>query len=81
MLLRSLKFRLHDWLADHVRRVQYPRQRYIPARPQRPFWRYQMPLLLRINLALASLAALLGSLVLLAVGLLFCYFLLRAVFA
>ncbi len=81
----QLKFRLHEWLADHVRWVQYPRQQYISAkqaapRPKRPFWRYQMPWWQRLSLFYFSLLALIVSSALLVVGLVFGYFLLRAIF-
>lgn len=55
--------RIREWLAIHTR-AQYPRQEFIPrdgpVRPTRPLpWKYSMPLLVRINLALLSLAGVL----------------------
>ncbi len=76
----NLTFHIQEWLADHVRWVQYPRQRFTPARPKRPFWRYQMPWWQRLSLFYFSLWTLIGSSILLAIGLIFGYFLLRAIF-
>ena len=78
-MAQPLKIRLQEWLADHVRSVQYPRQRYIPARPKRPFWQYQMPWWQRVSLFYFSLITLIVSSVLLMIGLIFGYFLLRAI--
>jgi len=70
---RTLRNRLHEWLADRIRWCNTPLQPYVPAQPKRPFWRYQM--LLRINLAFVHLEALIFSLVLPAALLPFGYFL------
>jgi hypothetical protein len=53
-----LYYRVHEWLADHVKWVQYP---YVSgpvnSAPKHPVlaWRYGMPLGSRILLALLSL--------------------------
>lgn len=52
----NIAHRIREWLADHTR-AQYPRQEFIQrdgsARPLR--WKYQMPLLVRFNLALVAI--------------------------
>jgi kynureninase len=36
--MRRVLFRLHDWLADHVSWVQYPRWRPAPPGPGLVYW-------------------------------------------
>ncbi len=83
--MRSLRFRLHEWLADHVKWVQYPRQQYIPtaqvpARPRRPFFKYQMEWWQRLTLFYAGLLAIIFGLAFLAVGGAIFYMVLVAIF-
>ncbi|MRW88870.1 hypothetical protein GJ699_02610 [Duganella sp. FT80W] len=50
---------MQEWLADRVGFVQYPRLRPADARTRRHHgmqWKYQMPLLTRLGLAVFSLA-------------------------
>jgi hypothetical protein len=53
-----LYYRVHEWLADHVKWVQYPHvSGPVNSTPKPPLlaWRYDMPLGSRILLALLSL--------------------------
>jgi len=59
--MRSLTFRAQEWLADHFRWAQYPRQQILPRHPTAPFFRTAMPWELRGLLALVgSLFVLVG---------------------
>lgn len=51
----DLRYHIHEWLADHIKWVQYPG--VIEVRPsRRPLfrWKYGMPLSTRITLAMLS---------------------------
>jgi hypothetical protein len=50
----SLRFRAHEWLADHVSWVQYPNL----SGPRPPFWRNTMPLSTRIFLVVMGVTGL-----------------------
>jgi len=48
----SLKFRLHEWLADHINWVQYPGVSMVS---NQPFFKHQMHWTTRISLLMISL--------------------------
>lgn len=75
----SIRFKVHSWLADHVKGVQYPRQEYMPNRPRAPFFKYPMPWWQRLAIFQLSLVALLVSSAMLAVGLLVAYVVIVAI--
>ena len=52
----SLKFKCHEWLADHCAWVQYPR---ISGGKPLLQWRYAMNPWMRFDIALASIAGIL----------------------
>lgn len=82
--MTSFRYRFHEWLADHFGRVQYPRQEYLPhgGMPKRRLFqfKYQMPWWERLALVQIGLLMLVVSFGLLAVGLVFAYALVRAIF-
>jgi hypothetical protein len=52
MMKMSFKYRVHEWLADHVDSIQYPQ----PRRRKPLFqWKYQMSIMDRITLFMVSL--------------------------
>ena len=68
--------KIHEWLADHTRWVQYPAPEVIPAKKRPPFWRWnhQMPWELRVSIGSLSIAALIVLIPVLALMLLFAWF-------
>ena len=80
----SIRYRLHEWLADRLSWVQYPRQEYLSrdAMPKRRLFqfKYQMPWWERLVLIQLGLLVLFVGAALLVVGLFFGYVLLKAIF-
>jgi hypothetical protein len=63
-------YRLHEWCAERIPGVQYPRQQLITRVPPAPFFKYQMPFWRRYLLLLFALIAIpLGLLMLFFAGL------------
>lgn len=59
-------YRAHEWLADHVKYVQYPNVRG----PRRSFWKHEMPWEYRffiIAVSLIAIPVLLSMLVVMAI--------------
>ena len=52
--------RAHEWLADRMRGVQYPEPRRVADR-RGMSWKYQMPLTVRIFVALLSITVIIVS--------------------
>lgn len=77
----SIQFRLHEWLANHVKGIQYPRQQYLPDRSARPFFRYPMPWRQRIYLLQFGVIISLTGLVMSSLGLFFAHIVVRAIIA
>lgn len=62
-------FRLHEWLAERVPGMQYPKPQVITRVPPPPLFKHQMPFWKRYLLVLfASLAIPLGLIVLFFIG-------------
>ena len=72
----SLRYRVHEWLADRITWVQYPR-----IRPNSAAFKFKMPLLHRVALVLWGIALSGVGLALLGFGLFVSVVLLRAVFS
>ena len=65
-------FRFREWMADHVRGVQYPRMTQEPRySPQKFQWKNQMPWEKRLFIGAASLLLLMVSIPLMVAILLF----------
>lgn len=61
----SLIFRLHEWCAERIPGVQYPKPQVILARPEPPLFKHQMPFWKRYLLILFAMAAIPFGLILL----------------
>lgn len=50
-MARSFRLRLHEWLADHVRFIQYPG---VQDESRRLYWKYPMPKEQRVFIGMVS---------------------------